>query len=193
MAHNRLTNGLTKIDALYNFVFDISNSYHNSNPYHNFRHAVDVMQSNYYFLCKMGVLSPMDKNTYAVFSKTRGGVGFSSSSSSPPPRVVVRLRDLLRPLDVFALMMASIGHDLCHPGVTNMFLVTNRVGCHRNKEKLLTLLYKRSIHAHHSPCFTMTGLFSKAITRWRFSTSCVGIVSVNSPKYERILNSLAST
>lgn len=80
-----------KIDALYDLIFDVCNSYHNSNPYHNFRHAVDVMQSTWYFLNSI-----------------------SSESMSL----------LLRPIDVLALLMAAIGHDVGHPGVNNGFMAS---------------------------------------------------------------------
>lgn len=36
----------------------------------------------------------------------------------------VRIQDFLRPEDIFALVVASIGHDVGHPGVNNMFLVS---------------------------------------------------------------------
>lgn len=31
---------------------------------------------------------------------------------------------LLRPKDIFALLIASIGHDVGHPGVNNMFMAS---------------------------------------------------------------------
>jgi hypothetical protein len=34
-----------------------------------------------------------------------------------------RIDQLLRPKDIFALLIASIGHDVGHPGVNNMFMV----------------------------------------------------------------------
>ncbi|KAI8090688.1 hypothetical protein BDF21DRAFT_333304, partial [Thamnidium elegans] len=82
---------------LYHFIFDICNSYHNSNPYHNFRHAVDVLQANYYFLCKLGAIEPM-----------------CPMIRSEDPMI----KQLLEPIDIFALLMASIGHDVGHPGIT---------------------------------------------------------------------------
>lgn len=33
------------------------------------------------------------------------------------------IKDLFQPLDIFALLMASIGHDVGHPGVNNSFMV----------------------------------------------------------------------
>jgi hypothetical protein len=34
-----------------------------------------------------------------------------------------KIQDLLKPLDIFALLMASVGHDVGHPGVNNNFMV----------------------------------------------------------------------
>lgn len=31
--------------------------------------------------------------------------------------------ELLRPMDVFALMVAAIGHDVGHPGLSNAYMV----------------------------------------------------------------------
>ncbi|KAI9484431.1 hypothetical protein BDB00DRAFT_855679 [Zychaea mexicana] len=84
---------------LYDFIFELSVSYHNGNAYHNFAHAVDVLQSLYHFLCKLGVL--------------------------PFPGNVTRPQDLLRPTDVFALLIAALGHDAAHPGVNNMFMINS--------------------------------------------------------------------
>lgn len=85
------------IDQLYDFIVELSVSYHNGNPYHNFAHAVDVLQCCYYFLGKLGLV--------------------------PFPNQVTRPQDLLRPNDVFALLIAALGHDAAHPGVNNMFMV----------------------------------------------------------------------
>lgn len=91
-----------KIEVMYDFLFDVCNSYHNSNPYHNFRHAVDVMQSTWYFLCSMRALTPTIESTFPVNTKQNS---------------------ILRPIDILALMMASLGHDVGHPGVNNGFMV----------------------------------------------------------------------
>ncbi|KAG0171218.1 3',5'-cyclic-nucleotide phosphodiesterase [Apophysomyces sp. BC1015] len=54
---------------------------------------------------------------------------------------------LLRPLDVLALLLASIGHDVGHPGVNNMFMV--------NTATPLAILYNdRSVlESFHSMAF----------------------------------------
>ena len=115
---------------MFNFAFDIYNSYHNNNPYHNFRHAVDVLQSTYYFLCQMGILEPMDRSTFTPFLKSqeseceRVDVGYSQTTLTEEQESYhKRCKELLRPIDILALLMASIGHDVGHPGVTNMFMV----------------------------------------------------------------------
>ncbi|KAI8980826.1 hypothetical protein BDB01DRAFT_795735 [Pilobolus umbonatus] len=101
---------------LYNFIIDLASVYHDENPYHNFAHAVDVLQCLFYILCELGVLPFTNKK--------------SSSYTRP--------QDLLRPVDAFALLMAAIGHDAAHPGVNNMFLV--------NSSNPLAILYNdRSI------------------------------------------------
>lgn len=90
-----------KIDQLYNFIIDLASVYHDENPYHNFAHAVDVLQCLFYMLCELGVLPFTNR---------------SMKKKSLP-------QSLLRPKDVFALLIAAIGHDAAHPGVNNLFLV----------------------------------------------------------------------
>ncbi|KAL0090378.1 hypothetical protein J3Q64DRAFT_1729565 [Phycomyces blakesleeanus] len=90
---------------LYDFIIDLSSAYHDENPYHNFAHAVDVLQCLFHFLCQLGLLP---YNT----------VDTGRSSYQLP-------QDILRPLDVFGLLLAAIGHDAAHPGVNNMFLINS--------------------------------------------------------------------
>lgn len=51
------------------------------------------------------------------------------------------LEKLLRPKDLFALLIAAIGHDAAHPGVNNMFLASN---ASRGKD-----VHKLTCHAMH--------------------------------------------
>ncbi|KAI9012116.1 hypothetical protein CLU79DRAFT_770615 [Phycomyces nitens] len=90
---------------LYDFIIDLSSAYHDGNPYHNFAHAVDVLQCLFHFLCQFGLLP---YNT----------VDTGRSSYQLP-------QDILRPIDVFGLLLAAIGHDAAHPGVNNMFLINS--------------------------------------------------------------------
>ncbi|CDH59076.1 high affinity camp [Lichtheimia corymbifera JMRC:FSU:9682] len=118
-------------DDMLTFVFDVCNSYHQENPYHNFRHAVDVLQSTYFFLCKIGVIDPF----------------FDSDPTLQRPDNAPGLQTLLRPLDVFAILLASLGHDIGHPGVTNTFMV-------QSSTPLAVLYNDRSVlESFHSMAF----------------------------------------
>ncbi|KAI8336114.1 hypothetical protein BC941DRAFT_56473 [Chlamydoabsidia padenii] len=92
-------------EQLYDFISDLSSTYHNGNPYHNFAHAVDVLQCSYYILRQLGVI-PFDSRTPHSLHDTKP-------------------QDLLRPIDILALFIAAIGHDAAHPGVNNLFLINS--------------------------------------------------------------------
>ncbi|KAF9953572.1 3',5'-cyclic-nucleotide phosphodiesterase [Mortierella alpina] len=139
---------------LHRFVIGLRDSYHRSNPYHNFAHAVDVLQATFYFLCRMGKL-PQSGYGFPPLPEANGDAIDSDNHTNSSPILTpteesdqsellaniptddhpsplaeeeivqppVRIQDFLRPEDIFALVVASIGHDVGHPGVNNMFLV----------------------------------------------------------------------
>ncbi|KAK4507315.1 hypothetical protein PRZ48_001050 [Zasmidium cellare] len=72
--------------------------------YHNWRHAVDVTQSLYCFLCDVRLCPP-------------------SPTSRTTNKEVNPLEKLLSPHDALTLLVSAIGHDVGHPGVNNAFLV----------------------------------------------------------------------
>ncbi|KAG0002638.1 3',5'-cyclic-nucleotide phosphodiesterase [Entomortierella chlamydospora] len=124
---------------LHRFVIGLRDSYHRSNPYHNFAHAVDVLQATFYFLCRMDKLPgtgigspPMPLTNGDIGDSAQGSENSESSANIPTQSIspvegdnlsLLRIQDFLRPEDIFALVVASIGHDVGHPGVNNMFLV----------------------------------------------------------------------
>ncbi|KAF9976187.1 3',5'-cyclic-nucleotide phosphodiesterase, partial [Modicella reniformis] len=137
---------------LHRFVIGLRDSYHRSNPYHNFAHAVDVLQAAFYFLCRMGKL-PLTGTGYPPLTRANGCDTDAQESQSTEPSTSIPttttttttttitttaddtssmegdtpsplcVQDFLRPEDIFALIVASIGHDVGHPGVNNMFLI----------------------------------------------------------------------
>ncbi|KAH8700611.1 putative high affinity cAMP phosphodiesterase [Talaromyces proteolyticus] len=73
--------------------------------YHNFRHAVDVMQSVFWILLRIGAIPPIN------------------TSNPVPPVSKSMVATLISPFDALTLLISAIGHDVGHPGVNNVFLV----------------------------------------------------------------------
>lgn len=74
-------------EKLRHFLSDVSWNYSKQNPYHNFRHAFDVMQTTFLLLTNMNASS------------------------------------LLNYLEIFAILIAALVHDLGHPALNNTFQV----------------------------------------------------------------------
>jgi hypothetical protein len=93
---------------LMTFILECRRQYgHEQNVYyHNWRHAVDVTQSLYCFLCDVHLCPPL------------GGRPISKKEMNA-------LERLFTPLDALILLVSGIGHDVGHPGVNNAFLVAS--------------------------------------------------------------------
>jgi len=91
-------------DELQTFLLACRAAYNSFVLYHNFRHAIDVLQSVFCFLLHIGALPP-----YSL-------VGQVHVPESP-------IASLLSPFDALTLLISAIGHDVGHPGVNNFFLV----------------------------------------------------------------------
>ncbi|KAK6456104.1 nucleotide phosphodiesterase [Scheffersomyces xylosifermentans] len=114
-------------NELLGFVFMVRDTYKNGNPFHNFRHAVDVLQACFHFLIRLDCL-PVFKQL--KFDPKSEDVEFlkedyvntaeqelSSSPSHSPNH--------LNHLQTLGLLIAALGHDVGHPGVTNAFMIKN--------------------------------------------------------------------
>jgi 3',5'-cyclic-nucleotide phosphodiesterase len=89
---------------LQTFLLACRAAYNSFVLYHNFRHAIDVLQSVFCFLLHIGALPPFEP------------IGQAPVSKSP-------IASLLSPFDAMTLLISAIGHDVGHPGVNNFFLV----------------------------------------------------------------------
>ncbi|KAJ2157908.1 3',5'-cyclic-nucleotide phosphodiesterase [Coemansia sp. RSA 552] len=115
------------------FVAILESAYYD-NPYHNFHHAVDVTQCTFYIL-----------HTLGVFGRT----GPRRASLRSPAEAAFPLHRILRPTDAMALVVASLCHDLGHPGLNNAFMV-------RAHTQLAELYNDQSVLENfHAACFSM--------------------------------------
>ncbi|KAI7832036.1 hypothetical protein BX661DRAFT_179696 [Kickxella alabastrina] len=115
------------------FVNILESAYYD-NPYHNFNHAIDVTQCTFYIL-----------HTLGLFNKT----GPRRSSLRSPSEASFPVRSILRPTDAIALIVASMCHDLGHPGLNNAFMV-------RARTQLAEIYNDQSVLENfHAACFSM--------------------------------------
>jgi 3'5'-cyclic nucleotide phosphodiesterase len=105
---------LSFTDQVKDLLFNMRHVYRHQNSYHNFEHALDVLQAIHMFLYSAGRVPPA---SILLDSDTR--TWKPKPSAGEPPLV-----HCLTPADLFCLYVASIGHDVGHPGVTNNFMVS---------------------------------------------------------------------
>lgn len=180
-------------DQIPPFLRAVRKIYRTQNQYHNFQHALDVFQAVYWFLCRAGVVPPVKilaqpKQSNGVYTNgsLRGeereeqGGRLINGLGQPPRtgggkwrRAKVQGRiGVLRNVDVFALLLAAVGHDVGHPGLSNAFMVsgvivtmgriTDRCYPHRQTQTL------------HSPRSSTTNPRSSSSTA---PSSCVSCTS----------------
>lgn len=101
------------------FLLSIRSLYHVHNPYHNYQHGVDVLQATYTFLTALRVAPPL-----SILLETRPGTPWKRPPVPSLTSEGKRAVELLRPQDVLTVMIAAIGHDSAHPGLSNAFLVS---------------------------------------------------------------------
>ncbi|XP_006463264.1 hypothetical protein AGABI2DRAFT_224958, partial [Agaricus bisporus var. bisporus H97] len=99
------------------FILHIRQLYRWQNHYHNFEHAVDVLQAIHCYLRAAGVVPPVSLLLLNVDAPNGGGMWSSTRQPDSEPLVTC-----LTHREIFALYLAAIGHDVAHPGFNNPFM-----------------------------------------------------------------------
>lgn len=110
-------------NEILSFLFSLRDSYRGGNAFHNFRHAVDVLQATFYFLVRIKTLPTFPQ--YTTNLKVHPLKQFELNE------IYLNLANfnlddsLLHPIQSLALLVASVGHDVGHPGLNNPFLINH--------------------------------------------------------------------
>ena len=95
------------------FVHHLRQIYRYENTYHNFEHALDVLQATHSYLRSAGMVPPV-----SILLEPGRMWRVKKKFDSGPLITSLGLRDL------FVLYVAAIGHDVGHPGFSNVFMVS---------------------------------------------------------------------
>lgn len=96
--------------------------YHAPNPYHNYVHALDVLQATYTFLADLGVVPPFEY--IREWGPNKEIWRRPSENENERSAGTKRAREIMRPQDILAVLIAAMGHDVGHPGLSNAFMVS---------------------------------------------------------------------
>ncbi|KAJ3986486.1 hypothetical protein F5890DRAFT_1407294, partial [Lentinula detonsa] len=122
--HMQSSVGLSLKDQIYPLIHHLRRIYRWENTYHNFEHALDVLQCSYTFLRSAGMVPPvsilLDEDPERTWISQR-------KPNSGPLVTCLGMKEL------FIVYIAAIGHDVAHPGFTNLFM--------RNAETPLSMVY----------------------------------------------------
>ena len=110
------------IDELLLFMLTVRSCYQPTNHYHNFHHAIDVLQATFQILLLSHLIPPIP----------------TSNTPTAPSVTPLLPPGYFGPVESLALCIAAVGHDAAHPGVTNAFLTAS-------KSSLALLFNERSV------------------------------------------------
>lgn len=121
MVHRYSPSSIISVDHFKSLLLSLRSAYHQRNGYHNFSHATDVTHACYSFLVRIGLAPPL-----YLLCEDDYDINFGEGRRKWRRNRAVEeggMGELLRPIDAFALMVAAIGHDVGHPGLSNAYMV----------------------------------------------------------------------
>lgn len=112
-------------------AFMTRDTYKSGNPFHNFRHAVDVLQACFFYLIRLRCLpsfeqlqdDPKADETHILTDDLEINGAITLVPSSKKSKAENLNPPLLTPLQSLGLLVAALGHDVGHPGVTNAYMI----------------------------------------------------------------------
>ncbi|KAG8955045.1 3',5'-cyclic-nucleotide phosphodiesterase, partial [Tulasnella sp. 408] len=125
------------------FISAVRSIYHSQNKYHNFQHAIDVLQAVYSFLVQAECVPPLtilldrkeqldERQEGELRLPLPSGYGSSKAAASEggswsrKERKSTLIQQVLDNRDLLALCLAALGHDVGHPGLSNAFMKNAR-------------------------------------------------------------------
>lgn len=112
-------------------AFMTRDTYKSGNPFHNFRHAVDVLQACFFYLIRLRCLpsfeqlqqDPKADETHIFTDRMINPGATTLVPISQLSQADSSIAPLLTPIQSLGLLVAALGHDVGHPGVTNAYMI----------------------------------------------------------------------
>jgi 3',5'-cyclic-nucleotide phosphodiesterase len=120
-------------------MLTVRSCYQPTNYYHNFRHAIDVLQATFQIFLLSNLIPPLP----------------SPNAPVPEPLPALLPEGYFGPFEILALCISAVGHDAAHPGVTNAFLTAS-------KSSLATIFNQHSV-LENLHCLTISRIVEE---RW---------------------------